>query len=330
VVRKRDAIGRFAEACIGASESTLAWCEELARVAVPLFESRGGIGSTVCLFAESGITEAAVGHDPLGALVEYEWTRAVEAMRPVLGFDERAPFEHVAAECARRLSGFRTGLMSRRFGKTTLRGVMDRMVGLRTGVRDAVLVRAGGRRAAILATALLDRAWDARDWALMRTMQRHMQRSAPAHLDGLTPDRADAVVEPGKGILALRGAASAEAIGAAVKALERARAGKDPHDQAERIWEEVLKGEWSFFEHIESDGKRLLLLRRNGHDGDAHERLTPAEGEVVGRSRRGLSNKRIALELGVTETTVSAHLAAALGKLGFASPAELIAWMPRS
>jgi NarL family two-component system response regulator LiaR len=49
---------------------------------------------------------------------------------------------------------------------------------------------------------------------------------------------------------------------------------------------------------------------------DAPDNLTPREREVVGLIARGLSNKRIALELGISEKTVKTHVSSILGKLG--------------
>ena len=49
---------------------------------------------------------------------------------------------------------------------------------------------------------------------------------------------------------------------------------------------------------------------------EAPGNLTPREREVVSLIARGLSNKRIALELGISEKTVKTHVSSILGKLG--------------
>jgi len=49
---------------------------------------------------------------------------------------------------------------------------------------------------------------------------------------------------------------------------------------------------------------------------EAPENLTPREREVVRLIARGLSNKRIALDLGISEKTVKTHVSSILGKLG--------------
>jgi NarL family two-component system response regulator LiaR len=48
----------------------------------------------------------------------------------------------------------------------------------------------------------------------------------------------------------------------------------------------------------------------------APDSLTPRERQVVGLIARGHSNKRIALELGISEKTVKTHVSSILGKLG--------------
>jgi two-component system, NarL family, response regulator LiaR len=53
-----------------------------------------------------------------------------------------------------------------------------------------------------------------------------------------------------------------------------------------------------------------------GGSRESVDNLTPREREVVELIARGLSNKRIALELGISEKTVKAHVSSILAKLG--------------
>jgi two-component system, NarL family, response regulator LiaR len=61
---------------------------------------------------------------------------------------------------------------------------------------------------------------------------------------------------------------------------------------------------------------RLMDEVAAGGGREAPENLTPREREVVGLIARGRSNKRIALELGISEKTVKTHVSNILGKLG--------------
>jgi FixJ family two-component response regulator len=62
----------------------------------------------------------------------------------------------------------------------------------------------------------------------------------------------------------------------------------------------------------------LLDLRRHAAD------LTPREREVMRLVVRGLPNKQIAFEIGVTEITVKAHRGQAMRKMGARSIADLV------
>ena len=61
------------------------------------------------------------------------------------------------------------------------------------------------------------------------------------------------------------------------------------------------------------------LVESIAHDGPSpRERLTAREREVLELIAHGRSNKRIALELGISEKTVKAHVGRVLAKLGVA------------
>ena len=60
------------------------------------------------------------------------------------------------------------------------------------------------------------------------------------------------------------------------------------------------------------------LVETLAHDGEPLDRLTPREREVLELLGRGFANKRIALELGLSEKTVKTHVGHVLEKLGVA------------
>jgi NarL family two-component system response regulator LiaR len=62
----------------------------------------------------------------------------------------------------------------------------------------------------------------------------------------------------------------------------------------------------------------------------AAETLTPREREVLGLLARGLANKRIARELGVSEKTVKAHVGHLLAKLGVSDRTQAALYAVRS
>jgi two-component system, NarL family, response regulator LiaR len=74
---------------------------------------------------------------------------------------------------------------------------------------------------------------------------------------------------------------------------------------------------------------RLMEEVASSGGREAPDSLTPREREVVGLIARGLSNKRIALELGISEKTVKTHVSNILGKLGLTDRTQVALYAVR-
>jgi DNA-binding CsgD family transcriptional regulator len=92
-------------------------------------------------------------------------------------------------------------------------------------------------------------------------------------------------------------------------------------DDAESLWRALLDGRVALVDRFDRDGRRFVVLRPCApHERDA---LTVRERDVLASVALGHANKRIALDLGVSESTVSAALRSAARKLGVRSRVEL-------
>ncbi len=112
-----------------------------------------------------------------------------------------------------------------------------------------------------------------------------------------------------------------------VRSMERGRtkAGRAEPDSALELWRGLCAGRWSLVDHVDTDGKRFVLARRNDPERLAPLPLTRRQRQVVFYASVGWSYKQIAYALGLaSEGSVSVHLASALEKLGVASRVELI------
>jgi NarL family two-component system response regulator LiaR len=74
---------------------------------------------------------------------------------------------------------------------------------------------------------------------------------------------------------------------------------------------------------------RLMEEVASSGGREAPDSLTPREREVVALIARGLSNKRIALELGISEKTVKTHVSSILGKLGLTDRTQVALYAVR-
>jgi DNA-binding CsgD family transcriptional regulator len=113
---------------------------------------------------------------------------------------------------------------------------------------------------------------------------------------------------------------------AAALAMDRARSSlrrKDP-DEALSIWRALVSGRWSLVDKFDSDGRRYLVAHKNDPRTRALAALTAREQQVTAYLALGHSNKSIAYELGISESTVSELGRRALGKLGISSRGDLV------
>jgi DNA-binding CsgD family transcriptional regulator len=96
-----------------------------------------------------------------------------------------------------------------------------------------------------------------------------------------------------------------------------------PHEALE-IWQGLIEGEYSLVDHFDSDGRRLVLLRRNAPGAVRSARLSRRERQVVTEAGKGFPNKLIAYNLGLSPSTVSTLIKRAMTKLKLHSRAQLV------
>lgn len=89
-------------------------------------------------------------------------------------------------------------------------------------------------------------------------------------------------------------------------------------------WRALVAGRWTLVDEFDRDGRRFIVARPNRPASDPLKRLTKRETQVVRAAAFGHSNKLIAYELGVSQSTVSACLRRAVKKLGVRDRLELI------
>ena len=73
----------------------------------------------------------------------------------------------------------------------------------------------------------------------------------------------------------------------------------------------------------------LMRSERDAPDSGAMDRLTEREHDVLGRIAKGLTNKAIARELGISPATVKAHVERVIAKLGVADRTQAAVMVTR-
>jgi DNA-binding NarL/FixJ family response regulator len=117
------------------------------------------------------------------------------------------------------------------------------------------------------------------------------------------------------------------ALRAAIAAMEVARGPLRSRERrrAEDEWRAVADRCWSIVDHHELDGRQYLIVVGNRPVSPGIEVLTPRELQVLAAAAIGQTNKVIAYELGLSDSTVRVLLARSAKKLGVKKRVELVA-----
>ena len=106
--------------------------------------------------------------------------------------------------------------------------------------------------------------------------------------------------------------------------LDRGRLRNDETCEAIRLWEAVLRGQWSMVDWFDADGRRFILaLPHASHVRDPRG-LTEREYQVATHVGAGESSKLIAYRLGVSRSRVSELLRRVMHKLGVQNTGQLV------
>lgn len=139
----------------------------------------------------------------------------------------------------------------------------------------------------------------------------------------------DAVLDPSGHSLHAEGEAREplhrEALTRAVRAFDQARArrgGKDA-DESLAAFEGLVAGRWSIVQSFESDGRRYLVAIQNQPGQIPAAALSPNEAHSLLLRAQGLTNKLIAYELGLAESSVHHLVHEGMRKLGVPRESDL-------
>lgn len=151
------------------------------------------------------------------------------------------------------------------------------------------------------------------------------------HKLGAATPEPEAVLDPGGRVLHAAGDARERLARAALREaavrVDRARASRAKVETGETLalWRCMVDRRWTIVDRFERDGRRYVVAYPNPPEARVLlESLTPRERATAMAAALGHSNKVIAYELGISESTVSTLLTRAARKLGAASRVELV------
>jgi DNA-binding NarL/FixJ family response regulator len=92
--------------------------------------------------------------------------------------------------------------------------------------------------------------------------------------------------------------------------------------RSEDLWPALIAGEWALVDRFESSGRRVVVAHRTDALARPLQALTRREAQALQLALCGVANKVVALELRVSESTVSRLVERALRRLDLGSLAE--------
>ncbi|HXX67987.1 MAG TPA: helix-turn-helix transcriptional regulator [Polyangiaceae bacterium] len=147
---------------------------------------------------------------------------------------------------------------------------------------------------------------------------------------GVSSAAASAVMAPNGSVHHAVGDASGrrerERLGAAARAMDRARSRPRRNDSLKAIqeWKALVGRRWILLDHVERDGRRFVLAVESKPAVDPIDLLSPRERDVIRAVLRGQTYKAIAHELSLAVSTVRVLIARASAKLRARSRADLL------
>ncbi|NUP13085.1 MAG: helix-turn-helix transcriptional regulator [Polyangiaceae bacterium] len=293
------ALRRYLEVCEEGPRAFTSWCDAICETLQPLVAEHEGLAMWAGTNEHGGRTIVARGRAEV---------LVTDTLPEPTGADRQRVFDH------RRDVAFSSELIGgdvRKFAEPF--GFADYL---------GVIARAGVLHAVAIIPVDGDHQRSSRERGLRR-LQRHLQASFAARWAPDSPSDADLILDPtGRPLHASSDGAHVLPYATQIARMIAGQIGAGAlEDEAESIWDALWGGGWSIASTYDSDNKRLLVLKRRRVDPGA--RLTPRERDALQLAARGLSVKRAAIELGITASTLSTHLARGLKKLGLQNREEL-------
>jgi DNA-binding CsgD family transcriptional regulator len=156
-----------------------------------------------------------------------------------------------------------------------------------------------------------------------------LRRALPAPSNGDLAEGADAILSPSGSVTHAEAAAQSpstrESLRRAAQAIDRARSkARSNEDEALDLWQGLVAGRWSLVDRFDTDGRRLLVARKNDPDVTDPRALTLRERQVLAYAAMGHPLKLIGYTLGIAVSSVSGSRRSAMRKLGLQNQADIV------